>query len=866
MRHRRLRFAGWIVLAVLNAAAAAQADDSVPLPELLARVSRQSGLRFNYEATALDTIRIAGRSAEDWPTLRTAITRLGVASRVEADGTIALAPPADSRSAVPASRTLELRISDGSEPLVGATVLLEDGSGAVSDLAGRVRLALRGDSAVATVRYLGYSPAEVPLSRRTPRYTIVLQPDTVIVRGVEVVAALPDRPWRAVGQRDAPGYAGGATSIRLPAAALAGFGFSAAAGVSQIDAGGSAPAIRGSQGFETRVELDGLPLYYVDHLYGLFSAVNPLSVADVHLHRSHYPVDRGGARGGLMAIETIEPIASGLTLRADQVAGALEAHAVTPSVRAVVSARSSFGDVASGAAFESVSGIDTVGSITARTLPSFTFYDLYTRITFERPRSPWSGALNGYLSRDRYGYRFDDSALLDDRRVPANLTGRYREDTEWRNAGFGGSLHYRGGGLTYSLEGYLTNYANELTTDAEFALERRRQTRIVELVDNRLDNTVTDAQIGLRVVPNAPRADWQAGIQVQRLATVALFQLNERRSLDRDDRDHRLHAYGAHLFRLGRGLTLDAGLRASYAEAVDDAWVSPRLTFAQAIRLPTGRDLELTTGYSFTRQALASLQHENQFGQTYALLVLEAPGQPVVSSAHTLTAGGKYESVDLYLGAEGYYRSLPGVLATLSTSPGLNGEREIFNPQPTFLSVSGEGEVIGVDLDLRWRAGDWDGSLAYTLARSRQRFASIDANNWQRAPDDRRHRLAAQQAYRWRDWRLTAAYEGASGLVFNDIAGFDSSADRRGFDTERLQTSLPAYHRADFGLTYSTELGGAELEFGARLVNAFNRFNVTQRQYVLGIGSAVGRRDAVAVGTDVGLLGRLWLAEVQLTL
>ena len=856
-----------IVVALLRPGGlAAQDADFVPLPALLAELSRKTELRFNYESSALDSVRLDPELGADWSSLRAALPDLGVAVREEADGAIVLAPVAADRPPPPRRTTLELEVTNGAEPLIGATVRLADGTGTATDLEGRATLALVGDSATATIRYLGYAATEVLLTRRTPRYRIALRSDTVVVRGVEVVAALPERPWRAPSDRAAGGSGAGRGALRLPASSLAGFGFSAAAGVSQIDAEGSAPGIRGSQGFETRVELDGLPLYHVDHLYGLFSAVNPLTVADVHLHRSHYPVDRGGVRGGLMAIETIEPPTSGLTLQADQVAGALEAHAAAPAVRAMVSARSSFGDVASGTAFESVNEVDTVGSSTARTVPSFTFYDLYGRVSLGRDRGRWRGSVNGYVSRDRYGFSLDDARELDDRRVPATLTGSYREDVEWRNAALGGDLSYQGDVLTYTLEGYLTTYENEVVTDAEFALERRSQTRVVELIANRLDNTVSDAQIGLRLLPSRGAGRWQAGVQVQRLSTVAFFQLNDRRALDRDDTDHRVHAYAANVFQLGEGLEADIGLRASYAEALDDAWASPRIALTRAIRLPSGRGVDLTAGYSFTRQALASLQHENQFGQTYALLVLEAPRSPVISSAHTYTAGGKYDGLNFYLGAEGYYRSLPGVLATLSTSPGLRGEEQIFNPRPTFLSVEGEGEVIGVDVDARWRAGGWDGSLAYTLARSRQRFPAIDDNNWQRAPDDRRHRLAAQQSFSWQSWRVSAAYEGASGLVFNDIAEFESSADRRGFSTDQLQTSLPAYHRADIGLAYELRVGGAELTLGGRVVNVFDRFNVTQRQYVLGLGSNVSDRDAVALGTDVGLLGRLWLAEVKLAL
>ena len=867
MADRRSSIAGVVVaMFALLGPLRAQTSDSLSLSAALATLADVEGHRFSYEASAFDTVFVAVAAAADWISLREQLRRLGIATREEAGGLVVLARRDRGDVAGVSMRRVSISVGDGREPLLGATVRLPDGTGAVSDPQGHVTLTIPGATTRATVSYIGYASAELLLSPEQNDYRVILQPDTVLVSAVEVVGALPDRPWRAVGTRGDDRDAGAPVGLRLPPASLDAMGFSAAAGVSQIDATGSGPAIRGSQGYETRIELDGLPLYHVDHLYGLFSAVNPLSVADVRLYRSHYPVDRGGARGGLMAIETIDPSGAGVTARADQVAGALVAHARAPAVGVLVSARGSFGDVASGTAFESVSEVDSLGSVTARTVPSFTFHDLYGRLDLGREGAAWSGQLNAYQSRDRYGFTFDDSALLEDRRVPRTLQGRYQEDSEWRNAGFGGSLAYRRGRLRYALEGYLSRYTNELATEAAFALERPRRERLVEVAANALSNEVSDAQLGIRVSPAEGAAEWQVGLQAQRLSTVAKFELNERTPLDLDGADVRLHAYAARRWRLPGEREVDLGLRGTYAELTGDAWLSPRVGLVQPLALPSGKTLDLTAGYSFTRQALASLQHENQFGQTYALLVLEAPRAPVVSSAHTITLGTGFEDANTLLTVEGYWRELPGVLATLSTTPGLRNERALFNPQPTFLSVAGEGQVVGVDVDARWRRGDWDGSAAYTLSRSRQRFAAIDDNAWQRAPDDRRHRLALTSDYRLGAWRLGASYEAASGLVFNDISGLDSGEDRRGISSAQLQTSLPAYHRVDAGLWYRLGLGAAEVQFGARVVNLLDRFNVTQRQYVLGLGSVAGVRDAVAVGTDVGLLGRLWLAEVKLTL
>lgn len=862
------------LLGVAIARAQVSAPDSLSLPDALTAIARRGERRFSFEASALADVRVGAASAKTWARLARELTALEVAYRVEADGTVLVArKPPTSPTTVDAPREVVLVVTDGDGPLVGATARLPDGSGAVSDLDGRLKLRLPSSSSVVRVEYLGYRRAELLLDARPTYRRVVLRPDTVVVSGVEVVAALPPRPWRGFGVGDPTRYGARGRPVVLPPGALSGFGFGAAAGASHIDGGGASPAIRGSQGHETRVELDGLPLYYVDHLFGLFSAVNPLSVADVTLHRSHYPVDRGGARGGLMEIATVRPEASGFAAKADPTAAAATAEVYTPFARVLVSGRSSLGNVAEGAAFENSGAaaepIEPVGSttsVTARTVPSFTYHDAYARLEVGREASPWSLSLNGYLSRDRYDYVFTNEDLLEDRRVPATLRGGYDEASEWRNAGAGVGIRYEAGALAYALDGYATRYTTELTSGAEFELELPRRTRGRELFANALANEVADRQLGLRIAPRGSGARWQAGVQAQRLRTEGSFVIGERNAFDEAEDDLRVHAYGAGVLALTEGLEADVGLRATYARFLDEAWLSPRVALAQRVLAGAKGSSELTAGYSYTRQTLANLQHENQFGQTYDLLVLEVPSAPVVAAAHTGSVGVRHERANALLSVEGYYRALPGVLASLSTNLGVDGGRDLLSPQPTFLTVAGDGEVVGVDVDARWRQGGWGGSLAYTLARSRQRFDAVDGGDWQRAPDDRRHRFATEQSYRYRSLRATMAYEGASGLVYNDIAEVGGRADRRTLDQEELQRSLPAYHRVDLGLAWTTTLGPCDLELGGRVVNAFDRFNVSQRQYVLGIGRPANNGQAIAVGTDVGLLGRLFLAEVTLRL
>lgn len=855
---------------------------TLPLIDALAELSAASGLRFSYEATALADVRVGAAFAKTWDALRDELADRGFVVQEAGGGSVLLArrPVTSAGERIGdagddgGAGTLALLIlGHQGERLTGATVTLPDGTGGVADERGRVRLPAPTSTLRAEANYLGYLKRAITLSPGVNQQTVQLWPDTVAMALVEVTAPLPPRDWR----RDVSSAALGRSPTLLPALlapvrTLEGYGFSALAGASQIDAAGAGPAIRGSAHHETRVELDGLPLYHVDHLFGLFSAIDPALVSAVEVYRSHYPADRGGARGGLMAVSTADAGASdapALELGVSSVSANAALRAGAGSVCVLAGARSSLGDVGQGGAF-AASGGAADETLTATGVPAFRFHDAYVRVDVGAEDSPWHARLNAYRSRDRYNYGLDEASLLEDRRVPTTLTLGYEEASRWRNDGFGASLTYASEGLTYGLDAHVSRYGNALTTGATASVSpaRRPQVRERELLDNALDNEIEDLQIGLRVGGSSADRPWEVGMQVQRLSTLARFWFDTRRTFEELGDEIRLHVYGMRAFRLAEGTDLEFGLRGSYSRLFGEAWASPRVMLRQEVLAKakpdgkaTGRTY-LTGGYSYTRQSVTALQHQNQFGQNYDLLVLELPSEEARGAAHNLTFGATHERTKLRIGLEAYYRALPGVVANLSTSRVDTAGRALLNPQPTFQTVVGEGEVVGVDVDAAYQRGRLSGTLAYTLSRSRQRFDAINRGTWLNAPDDRRHRLAATQAYRLGRWTAGVDYEAASGLVYNDLDAVIAEPRLLRRDPDQFQERLPAYHRVDLRASYRWTPSWGEVTVGARLHNALDRLNVSQRAYVIGLGP-VSRGQSLAVGTDVGLLRRLLVGEVR---
>ena len=52
--------------------------------------------------------------------------------------------------------------------------------------------------------------------------------------------------------------------------------------------------IRGSEGEETLMLLDGIPIYRADHFYGIFSSINSSYINEARLYKNGIPVEYGG--------------------------------------------------------------------------------------------------------------------------------------------------------------------------------------------------------------------------------------------------------------------------------------------------------------------------------------------------------------------------------------------------------------------------------------------------------------------------------------------------------------------------------------------------------------------------------------------
>ena len=190
------------------------------------------------------------------------------------------------------------------ETLIGATILeLKSGKGAITNEYGFYSLTLSEDDVELRTGYVGYKP--VTNSFRLDR-------DTVINIGVPVIEALTE--VTIIGNREVLGVKGSQMSaVDIPIeqikAVPAMFGETDVLKALQllpgVMAGTEATAglyVRGGNPDENLLLLDGVPVYNVNHMFGMFSVFNPDAIKNVTMYKGSFPAHYYGRLSSVVDI------------------------------------------------------------------------------------------------------------------------------------------------------------------------------------------------------------------------------------------------------------------------------------------------------------------------------------------------------------------------------------------------------------------------------------------------------------------------------------------------------------------------------------------------------------------------------------
>jgi hypothetical protein len=568
---------------------------------------------------------------------------------------------------------------------------------------------------------------------------------------------------------------------------------------------------RGAPWSQTRVTLDGLPLFNPVHAIGVFAAVNPDAVGAAAYLPGVRPASMGEGGAGVLAIATRRAGGAGLRGLGELsvVSGRLAADwgSADGRVGLMVAARRSYVDLATRVA-------QWFGGDSASYIP-YAFHDVAARLDAD---------LGG-------GVVLEASALTAEDGVRGSVPDLLRRTRgAWGNRVGRVTLSLPAGRFAFRATAGLSRFKGSLNPFDTTGLSA--EAPMHGATDNSL--MVTLGRLEVSPAGGDPRRSWSAGAEVQHQRQRFAGQYPRPYPVEVIDQQltlaeqlEVLALWGERRWALGRDVTLETGVRAEIREPMRNAGavgIAPRL--AARYRPGNGRVTLFTAAGRSWQYAQALAPAGPSVGPDLYLTDVWLLANDTIPALRSDVATG---GVELWLGAawiaalNGFVRRSTGMVVPEPAPGRLDTSRAI--------QVAAVNEAGGLELSLRRLSGRWTGSASYTFGNS-----MIAARGY-RYPSSahRRHAFdATAMVSLWRGVRVGAAVSLASGAPFSRFyLGCGDSLLSACTDTSALSIEFPnarrtaSYAATDLLLDWTRAAPGGGVRLGAfvQLRNVWNAAN-----------------------------------------
>lgn len=628
-------------------------------------------------------------------------------------------------------------------------------------------------------------------------------------------------------------------------------------GISAANQSSSGLYVRGGTPDQNLVLYDGFTVYYVDHLYGFFSAFNSNPIKDVQLYKGGFDAKFGGRISSVVEITSKDGNKRERNFGADITLMSANVWAEGPVLNkdkrltfSVAGRRSWEGPVynaifntfnanSTNAQFGSGGG----GSRFAQNAqtPSSYFYDLNGKITF-KPSENENISLSYYSGKDN----LDNSQSITS---PFGGNGGFSNTdlSNWGNTGSSlkwskrwSDKFYTNGLVSYS--NFFSNRDN--TNSASFI----RGTEIQTVKFGSLEsNNLTDFSAKFDVeYKTSPKNNVLFGVQANRLNIDYTYSQNDTlQIIAKHDQGTLLAAYLQDEAHLGK-LTVKGGIRASYFTPTAKTYFEPRLSASFVV----SDRLKIKGAWGIYNQFAKQVEREDISNGSRNFWVLANDSYlPVTTSRHYIL-GFSYELDDYLFDVEGYVKDIDNDSRySLRFAPqigrGLLAQETFFN---------GTGKVRGIDFLVQKKFGDYTGWVGYTLAKSEKTILQFSPDPFP-SNFDVRHEFKSVNIYKLGRWDLGATWIYATGKPYTSIVGGYTVKLLDGTEKDFTDPSttngnrLPAAHRMDVSATYNFGHGS----IGLSLYNLYGRSNVWFKKYQT-VTDATTNQKYLSI-TDVNYLG-----------
>lgn len=589
--------------------------------------------------------------------------------------------------------------------------------------------------------------------------------------------------------------------------------------------------VRGGGADENLLLLDGIPLYNIEHMLGIFSVFQPEAVKKVTLHKGSFPARYGGRVSSIVDVRTkdgnlYETHGSfGISMISDKL------HLEGP----IWKGRTSY-------------SLSARGMHTALLAPLFRaagydgnyfFYDIDAKLThrFSDQDRLYFSVFQGsddlyYRNDDSYGMGYDGGGTVTENAKLSTRWGSTVAALRWNHV-FSGKLF---GNATVAWNRYRMKIGTDIRSEEKrpdgfvgkgrYSFDYHSGMRdAVAKMD--FDYTPSPAQsvrfggeyVFHTFIPETLSAFTQEIVagEVQ-IDTTLHFISNSKQY------GHELGLYAEDDLRIGDRLTLNPGLRVTVFNTQGRTYFSPEPRMSA--RLAFARDWAVKASYSRMSQYVHLLSTSQVSLPVDLWVPITKDIRP--ETADQYSAGLYYNGLPGWeFSLEAYWKDMRNVLEYQ------DGTGFLFDSSGWENKVeTGRGVARGVELFVEKTTGKTTGWLGYTLAKSDRIFPTI--NGGKRFPYryDRRHTVNLVLNHKFNDkFDISANWNYATGgavtLPEREVVMVTPSGDYvwADFISSRNNFRLPASHGLNIAFNFHRKHRRGEGIWNLSVYNAYNRMN-----------------------------------------
>lgn len=707
------------------------------------------------------------------------------------------------------------------------------------------------DTSTIVISYLGYKKNDIRLVPGNTRQTLKVMMDESI-KNLASFTLQDDR------EGDKIKYGDDISQIKINPNVLSGLpslgeldvfrSLQLLPGISGSSENASGLNIRSSPSAHNLILFDGFPIYRLDHFFGVFSAINSDAVRDIQVFKGGYKARYGGRISGVVDITGktgnfneptynfgVNLLSARFSMNAPLNSGKGALH---------ISFRRAYTDIIRSKLFEklyqlygnSQSGTEEL-ELSGDIRPDFRFQDLHVKTTYNVSKRDII-SLSLYRGRDVLSVGADYA----DEEGNDNFTYSFQEDTDWGNSAVGAiwsrnwsSNYFSSLQASRSTYFFNSNFFEELRTDAG----------PIRTLDEDRSNEITDVQLNFRNEINVGKKhELDLGFNASNLLNTQLVINQEALNMPVSsfrEQGTILALYASDKYRLSKKLELNAGFRYELTDITADNYIGHRVSLSY--RPVPDFELKAASGKFYQLVNDIVWDDPRNRNQNFWFLARDEVNNipdasedfmvPRLQSDHWI-AGFNYSKNGLLIDVEFYEKRVGGLLDISLSYTSLLGNNAD-NPAQEQYS-RGSGIIRGMDFLIQKNSGPYQGWIAYTLSKARNRFDNINNGDEIRARQDQRHELKFINSLSLPNWNISATWIYGSGKPYyvprvrfiRDNEGLVRDYDL--INTDKVVNSLPSYQRMDISLAYKFSNETSSGEIGISLFNVFNRKNIQSRE------------------------------------